>query len=236
VKKLEDKGYNPLVFFWVAFYSDETVLPQFDFKTGKENLFRNIDQKKLVKFGLFPFQKDFAEKVGKMVRFKSNLPFFILKLNDGQRLIYVRRNFIHQFSFQICAKCGYVWQWKPNNPEKVGEVGLPIHGSDEDYIVKKFRKQKYISCKCPKCNHYDVLICPDCEIPINKYKGEEGFFFQCPQCKKEYPRLISMKGSIKRKTIYLLGYQMTVKGKNKKHIMFISEDGSFEINENFNYR
>ena len=51
-----------LKYFWIAEYKD-SALPQFDPETGKENLFKEIDQSKLIRFGLYPFSIKLWNKV-----------------------------------------------------------------------------------------------------------------------------------------------------------------------------
>ena len=116
---------HALVFFWIAFYKDNTYIPQFDVNSGKENSFQNIEQTKVEKFGLFPFSSSLVLKVNSaagvvIAREVENLPYFIMKLEEGQRLINIRRNFIHEFTYQHCDKCGYEWQWMMGHKE--GEI------------------------------------------------------------------------------------------------------------------
>jgi DNA-directed RNA polymerase subunit M/transcription elongation factor TFIIS len=241
--------FNPLVYFWIAFYNDGSCLPQFDFETGKTNDFKDVDQYKLVKFGLFPFPKDLSEKANKNSGFEiskvcNNLPYFLQILQRPRRLIYTRRNFIHQFSYQHCMKCGYTYQWMPNHVEMVGEVGLPIH---QNYIMEYLESQgkTFPLPQCPKCKSINHIVCPDCKVLINELKtspdDKTPRKFECPKCKREYPRYIITRDSEIRKTIYLLGYQETtenISGKdvNKKFILFINEDGTIEMSDNYNYK
>lgn len=242
--------FNPLVYFWIVFYNDGSCLPQFDFESGKDNDFKTIDQSKIVKFGLFPFPEDLAKKADEKAGFKiskvcANLPYYLLLIGKDQRLIYVRRNSIHLFSFQHCKKCGYTYQWMPNHVEMTGEVGLPIH---QDYIMQIWEEKgkSFPIPLCPKCKATNFIICPDCKVLINELKTSKDDStprrFECPKCKKEYPRFITTHDSSMRKTVYLLGYQETIKNidtermENNKNIMFIKEDGTFELSSNFNYR
>jgi len=90
----DDLGYNPLVYYWIAFYKDKTVLPQFDFETGKENLFSDIVQAKLESIGWFPFTQELADQIAKtgLIVYARQLPIFKTKITNGQRLILFRRN------------------------------------------------------------------------------------------------------------------------------------------------
>ena len=227
----------PLVYFWVAYYNDNQVYPQFDLNSGKENSFASIDQTKLVKFGLYPISKILADKINigiKMVISKP-LPYIVMKLKPEQRLIYVRRNYMRNFGYQICTKCNYKWQWMPNIKEEIGEAGLPIHNN---YTTQIQESKCYPLPVCPKCGSFNAILCPDCNTLINEYKRKdsEAHYFECPKCKKEHLRYIINADGTNHEIIYLLGYQMTVEGKNYKSIMFINENGEIELTENFNYR
>jgi DNA-directed RNA polymerase subunit M/transcription elongation factor TFIIS len=237
------EDFYPLVFWWIAFYNDGTCLPKFDIKTGKENSFKDIDQTKLDKFGLFPFNASFALKVnlfaGKTIaRDVENLPYFIMKFQVNQRPIYVRRCAIHTFSYQHCDKCGYEWQWMPTHKDgEKTEVDLLTH---PNYVMQEWQGKKYPCAQCPKCGSFNSVVCPECkDTLISEMKGAkegDGHIFKCQKCKKEYPRYIKYLESSLRGATYLFGYQTTIEGENHKQIMFISEDGTFELNENFNYK
>jgi len=56
-------GYRPLVYFWIAEYTDGSALPQFDPETGKENRFSEVDQQNLLRFGWYPFSLKLAQKI-----------------------------------------------------------------------------------------------------------------------------------------------------------------------------
>ena len=223
---------NPLVYFWVAIYRDGTCLPQFDFENGKENAFKDIDQTKLEKFGLFPFNDDLASKANTYAKMtiatQRSLPYFVLKLEEGQRLINIRRNFLHMFSFYSCDKCGYVWQaMKGYSAGTIGDAGLPIHG---DTIIEEESKRETV--KCPKCGAYNATQCPDCKSRLEVQKPPEGYvgiYRICPKCKRDFPWFIKMGEDSKHLTSYIVGYQTTVDGKNAKQLMFIKEDGTINL-------
>jgi len=82
-----------LKYFWIAEYKDGTALPQFDLETGKENLFKDIDQSKIVRFGLYPFTLELSKKIdcGDLNPF---LPKFVINLSKEDKLFFVRRNYI----------------------------------------------------------------------------------------------------------------------------------------------
>jgi Zn finger protein HypA/HybF involved in hydrogenase expression len=221
---------HPLVYFWVAFYKDGNCLPQFDVNSGIENSFQTIDQTKVEKFGLFPFSPALVLKVNSaagviIAREVENLPYYIMKVEEGQRLINIRRNFIHQFTYQHCAKCGYNWQWMMGHKEgEIAEFGLPIC---DNHVVQKVQGKDMGFPKCPKCGAYNSIVCPDCGTLINEMARPDTkeHYFLCPKCNKEHPRYIKILEDNKRRLIYIMGYQTTVDGKNVKQLMFIGEDG-----------
>ena len=227
---------HPLVFFWVAFYKDGTCLPQFDVETGKENSFQDILQEKLDKFGLFPFSLILVSKANAAAgsitaRGTQNLPFFIMKLEEGQRLINIRRNFIHQFSYQHCDKCGFDWQWMMGHKEgEVAEFGLPICSN---HVVQKVRDVDVGFAQCPKCGTHNSEVCPDCGTLINEMARPitKEHYFLCPKCNKEHPRYIRGLEDTMRRLIYIMGYQTTVDNKNVKQLMFIEEDGTITLKD-----
>jgi len=232
--------FHALVYFWIAFYKDGNCLPQFDFETGKANDFKEIDQTKLERFGLYPLNAPLAIKANMAAGFiiareEEGLPFFVLRLQKDQRLIYARRNSIHVYSYQHCEKCGYEWQWMPTRKDgETTEVGLLIH---TNHLVQEWQGKKFPCAICPKCGSFNAIVCPTCNILVDEIKepDKEEHIFKCPKCGTLYPRYIQLRNDIMRKLIYLLGYQITVEGKNSKQIMFIGEDGTIELNENFNY-
>lgn len=83
-----------LKYFWIAEYNDKTALPQFDPETGNENLFKDIDQSKLIRFGLYPFSKELSRKVPCSV--SDLLPKFVINLSSEDKLVYLRRNYIEK--------------------------------------------------------------------------------------------------------------------------------------------
>jgi hypothetical protein len=226
----------PIVYMWVAHYNDKQIYPQFDFETGKENTFVSIDQTKLIKFGLYPISKTLENKIGDIKRVTSKvLPYIVLKLNPNQRLIFVRRNYMRRFGYQVCKKCGYKWQWIPDLKEEIGESGLMIHNN---HTIQTYENKLYPLAVCPECKTFNAMLCPDCNTLINEYKrpDSEAHYFECPKCKKEHPRFITNFDGVNQEILYLLGYQMTVDNKNFKHIMFINENGEIELTENFEYK
>lgn len=98
-------GSHPLKLFWIAFYDkpfgapDAETFPQFDPETGQENLFRDLEPTRVRSIGWFPFSVEFAERVAKAPGsttwpVPSFLPPYVVHLQEGQRPIVLRRNFI----------------------------------------------------------------------------------------------------------------------------------------------
>ena len=83
-------GYRPLVYFWIAEYSGGSAFPQFDPETGEENLFRDVDQSKLKRFGWYPFTPGLAKKIyeaeGILVIPTCNRPY-VIEIQNGQKLV-----------------------------------------------------------------------------------------------------------------------------------------------------
>lgn len=86
-----------LRFFWVAFYEEDIVFPQFDLETGEENLFDEIEQDRVIKFGIFSISPIFGAKM--LECGIPNVPSFVprsyvVHLTKGDKLVYLRRNAI----------------------------------------------------------------------------------------------------------------------------------------------
>jgi hypothetical protein len=95
-----DLGYRPLTYFWVAEYTDGTGLAQFDPETGKENLFKNVDLKRVKRFGWYPFTEEFAKKILEaegLIVVPTNNPPYVVDLNDGDKLVVKRENILRYF-------------------------------------------------------------------------------------------------------------------------------------------
>ena len=90
-------GYRPLVYFWIAEYTDGSALPQFDPETGKENRFSEIDHQKLHRFGWYPFSPKMAQqilKAEKTVVIPTSNSSYTVTLGNGDRLVAHRTNSI----------------------------------------------------------------------------------------------------------------------------------------------
>jgi hypothetical protein len=95
-------GYRPLVYFWVAEYTDGSALPQFDPETGTENRFSQVDQKRLARFGYYPFSAEHAQKILEtekiVVTPTGNLPHAVT-LTGNDELVAYRTN-------TVCLRTG----------------------------------------------------------------------------------------------------------------------------------
>lgn len=86
-------GYRPLVYFWIAEYSDGSALSQFDPETGEENLFRDVDRLRLKRFGWYPFTPRLTKKIfeadGIIAAPTNNKPYTV-EIRKGQKLVAYR--------------------------------------------------------------------------------------------------------------------------------------------------
>lgn len=75
--------------FWIAEYDDGTALPQFDPDTGEENLFSEVDQSRLVRFGWYSFPLELAKKIDGAV-VNPLLDSYVVEIPNGKKLIALR--------------------------------------------------------------------------------------------------------------------------------------------------
>jgi len=82
------------MFTWSALYEGEKVLLQFD-NGGTEHLFKEIEQDKLVRFGICNGERHIVADLQNGRFYIDSIPFVIPKLSDVKdrdyRLIYFRR-------------------------------------------------------------------------------------------------------------------------------------------------
>lgn len=234
-------------YMWIAFYNDGTCLPQFDPDIGQQHFFKEVDQNRIDKFGLFPIPQRLADKLGGQYYSNPLLPHHILRLKPNQRLIGgIRRESQSMFKYSKCLKCGFEWQWMVGKEDgSIGDSGLQRFGSEKYYYSLKQPNGKITyEVICPKCGVRNDLDCPDCHKQWNKIEDEETkqlsrdkkkYYIECSQCKKRKEwRTLYLDGQAMRE-IYLLGWQQTIPdGTNKKMIMFIFNDGTFELSDDFN--
>ena len=109
-------GTNPLTFYWIAYYNDGQCLPQFDPIDGHENFFRDIDQSRLIKFGLYSFTEEMIRTVKEPFRIVPYpLPRFEVQLNENQRLIFFRRGRITKQGKMLPTE--YFLGWQENDSD-----------------------------------------------------------------------------------------------------------------------
>lgn len=78
-----------LYLFWIAEYQDGTALPQFDPDTGEENLFSEVDQSRLVRFGWYSFPPELAKKVDGAVA-NPLLDSYVVEVPKSKTLVALR--------------------------------------------------------------------------------------------------------------------------------------------------
>lgn len=167
-------GYRPLVYMWIAEYSDSSALPQFDPETGRENPFSSIDQSRLCKFGWYPFSVKMMRKVLKadgIVVVPTNNPPHFIELSGNDVLIAKRTNEVAIFRYRKCETCGH--QWQQTGAPSGGLVGLPT--SNEFYVedVKSGdRTTKFSSPICPSCGYHDTNAIMRADKKIRRYSSE----------------------------------------------------------------
>jgi len=218
-KESNPAQYNPPVFFWIAHYEGGQCLPQFDPVDGHENLFRDIDQKQLVKFGWYPFTDDLRKVMSINASVNPFLPRIELEIGAGQRLIAFREQKIHHGSAHLCLKCGCMWQQRDAS-QGATELELPISNKWFEAFDKS--RRRYVAAVCPKCGSYTIHVCPNCQIERTKYA--DGF--RCAECKIPCPDMTRRIPLEKRLTTYVLGWQETLEGRNRKILIRIDELGN----------
>jgi len=85
----------PLVFMWVTHFEDGRILPQFDFETGSENLYKAALEypSRIKKLGFYPIPVDLAQKIEAPV-LPRLLPRYEVNIPEGAKPIILRRNYI----------------------------------------------------------------------------------------------------------------------------------------------
>ena len=203
---------HPLVYFWIAHYSNGMSLPQYDLNEFTENSFNLIEQDKLIKFGLYPFPRDLAEGIRKTEQTVVSIPFlpsYEVNLNNNKRIIYYRDIFISQEEYHLCRKC---------NKEFTFDKTTPMIES------------KYSSPICPNCGAHDIFVCKSCKHIHEKF--EDSKFGMCNKCSAHLDRLKLTSGQFhreKRWIVYFLGTQELINGTNVKSLLRISENGDCEV-------
>ena len=203
---------RPLVYFWIAEYNDQKKLYQFDPITYKPSKFTDIDQNRLVKFGIYPIPKDMEEGIkdaGTPVVAIPFLPKYEINLTENRRLIYFRDNFISHEEFHLCKSCSKEFKYGLDSPKM---------------------KSKYPSPICPHCGSHDLFICKSCKHESDRFEDTSKGL--CPKCKSHMDRvkITSEQHSREKRWIdYILGAQETINGKNTQFKLRIKESGDCEV-------
>jgi len=205
---------NPLRFMWIAHFNDGTSLPEFDpflFKVHPMGeVFERSDN--LIKFGLYPIPPTLANELNKRkIETVVSIPFFPryeINLEGDKRLIFYRRNFIHNETYHKCSKC---------NKE--------FHASPKISSTESIQPS-YI---CPSCGAYDIFICKKCKKEYNLIEDAPGYMCSCGSYLGRTKTTSKQYGRERRVREHHIGYQETVKGVNKKSILKIDQEGNVEV-------
>jgi hypothetical protein len=196
---------------WVATYEDGGKLAQYDLKTFKDRSFNDIDQNRLIKFGLYPYSKELANALNKEGHKVASLPFlpsYEVNIDKNRRLIHYRDVFISHEEYHLCRKCGKEFTLTPTTPKVESRYPSPI---------------------CPHCGGHDIFKCKSCGNIYQKFEDAPGHMCKC-KGHLERIRLTSGKNTKEKRWIeYYLGYQETTEGKNNKILLKIKENGDSEI-------
>jgi len=200
---------RPLVYYWIAQYSNGTALPQYDPYTFRENSFGEIQQDKLIKFGLYPFPRNLVDGIRK----KNNdsvvsipfLPIYEINLNKNKRLIHYRDVFISQETYHRCGKCNKEFSYSPKTSKSLDSVlSSPI---------------------CPHCGAHDLYICKSCKKIYQRFEDAKRGMCECGSHLNKEVVTSRQYNKERRWIYYYLGYQTLINGINHKVLMRIQENG-----------
>lgn len=203
------------LWMWVAHYSDNTSLPQYDPYTLETHLFDEVDQDKLIKFGLYPFPPSLARRLReeKGLNVKSNifLPKYEVNIDENKRVIgALTTNYIKNTDYIYCPDCK---KWMKSSNFSIVDIG----GNVKTY-------------KCNICGLQTTWKCKKCGKVYNHIKDTDNW--KCTECGTRVTgdRVQFYHDSIQERwREYKLGYQHTINGMNHKTIMKISENGDVEM-------
>jgi len=110
----------PLVYMWIATFEDGRCIPQFDFETGEENLYKAVKEypSRLKKVGFYPIPPELAGKVKTAQAISKPLPRYEVVIPKGAEPVILRRNIIKYglFTGKIRERSIiYVLGWKRGN-------------------------------------------------------------------------------------------------------------------------
>jgi len=212
---ISNKKDGAWLWMWMAHYSDGTSLPQYDPYTLKTHTFREVNQDKLIKFGLYPFPPTLArrlvEEKGINVRSNIFLPRYEVNIKEGMRVIgALTTNFSRTTTYIICPSCNRKFK---SSQVKFSNIG----GNVKTHI-------------CPECGAQSHWFCKKCGKIYKHINKTDNW--KCTKCGTRVAgnRVQFQTDSLEERwRIYKLGYQETIKGVNHKTIMEISENGDVEM-------
>jgi hypothetical protein len=212
---------------------DGSVFCQFDPTTGRENLFKHIDQARLSRFGWYPVTRKLADLVKTpQLRVNPLLHHYRIEIGPGQSLIAHKQQKLHGVMAHLCLQCGYIWQFR-SNP---GELGYPysdlkveMHAHCDNPCPPRLHDKeghKYVTPQCPKCGAFTRLVCEKCNVSRSKYATADPtqFKYRCAQCQGDLPDRTGAIEFEERHTQYFLGYEEA----GKRFILKINENGDVE--------
>jgi hypothetical protein len=174
----------PLFFFWIAEFSDDTALSQFDLDSGEENRAdpdwlptreenpSPENSAKIVKFGWSSFNFNLAVIIKSATGINaipSQYSAHTINILPEEKLIAYRRTMAKQFKYHVCRICDHKWQFGELKEDPL--MGLPV--SNEAFIehipINTQQGPKtitYVSAICPKCKYHDTnaVMIPDKKI------------------------------------------------------------------------
>ena len=116
--------YNPLYFMWLAEFDNNDCISQFNYDTGKEILWKNINVKRIKKLSWVSIPLELSQKIFTMEGIYTH-PSIIPKIysveyeNDEIPLIY-RRNYIKFSKTKIISrKTKYILGKIKNNKKEI---------------------------------------------------------------------------------------------------------------------
>jgi len=202
---------QPLRYMWIAHFEDGTSIPEFDPFTFEKNTMNDVFDREedLIKFGIYPIpaslSKELNERGIEYTYANPFLPKYEINLDNYKRLIFFRRNFIHNETYRKCRKCGCEFQ----SCEKTNEINpSPI---------------------CPKCGTHDFYVCTKCDRTYKLKADAKNNMCHCGAYLKRERITSGVFGRERRVRETHLGYQETIKGINKKTILKIDKNGNSEM-------
>lgn len=211
--------YDPQIFFWIAEYTDGSIVSQFDLDDGHEILYKTVDQSRLRSLGWYPVTQKLATLVkNQVLRVVPFLPHYRIMLGPDRKPIFHRQPHDHLVDSYFCLICGFEWlvDDKPNM------LGIPYSMKIVEAVDQA--GSRYRSPVCPKCEAYTVYVCPKCKTsrsrPFMK-PTEPWICLECGQALPDKTKIISYE---KRQTFYILGYEEA----GLKHTMRIDDSGNMK--------